>query len=677
MSTCRKLFSTILILIGILISHAETPNHRTIFITADSLLRYPNYIAHGWKYSEGDYPSWSTINYNDSSWREKNPGLYFSLDSAEAFEGMAWFRLHFILDSSLVGKPLAMSMEHLGASKIYLDGTPLRSFGLINGEQTENYDPLETPFIFIVPNPGEHLLAVKYANYNAAKNNKVHRNNRVGFQMMIGDVDTMIFHRHLKDLINSVMMLLSGIFIALCLLHLFMFLYQRSDRSNLYFSLFMLSLALAFLIVFLSSVNHDPAMQLGILYPVNAIFCLGCISFSGFINELHSVRKTRFYVIVSFAATAMILRFLNFPVFGILTIALIICVSLEGVIMIVRAMYKKVEGAFIIGAGLLFFALFVLTLMTFFIVEWGTFDIDDRTTKGRLFIIFFVLTVLSVPFSMSIYQSWRFGKMNRNLALQLEQVKILSEKTLEQEREKQLLLENRKQELETEVHQRTADLRAEKKKSDDLLLNILPAETAEELKSTGHSKAKRIEQVTVMFTDFKNFTQASENLSPEELVHEINACFSAFDTIITSYGIEKIKTIGDAYMCAGGLPEPGTTRPEDVVSAALEMQKFIERMKHERMGKGLPFFELRIGIHTGPVVAGIVGLKKFAYDIWGDTVNIAARMESSGETGKINISGATFNLVKDKFSCMYRGKIQAKNKGEIDMYFVDRRLDAG
>jgi class 3 adenylate cyclase len=309
--------------------------------------------------------------------------------------------------------------------------------------------------------------------------------------------------------------------------------------------------------------------------------------------------------------------------------------------------------------------------MIFSIAEWGKFDIDDRTTQGRLFILFFILTILSIPLSMSIYQSWRFARMNKDLALQLEQVKILSRKTLEQEREKQLLLENRKQELEEEVLQRTADLRAEKKKSDDLLLNILPAETAEELKSTGQSRAKRIEQVTVMFTDFKNFTQTSEKLSAEDLVHEINACYSAFDTIITSYGIEKIKTIGDAYMCAGGLPVPGT-RPEDVINAALEMQQFIERTRLERIEKELPFFELRIGIHTGTVVAGIVGLKKFAYDIWGDTVNIASRMESSGETGKINISGATYELVKNKFNCIHRGKILAKNKGEIDMYFVER-----
>ena len=214
----------------------------------------------------------------------------------------------------------------------------------------------------------------------------------------------------------------------------------------------------------------------------------------------------------------------------------------------------------------------------------------------------------------------------------------------------------------------------EKKRSDELLLNILPSETAEELKSTGTAKAKSFDLVTVMFTDFKNFTQASEKLSPEELVKEINNCYSEFDTIITRYGIEKIKTIGDSYMCAGGLPVTNSTHPEDIVNAGLEMQQFIEKNKAERISKGQPFFDLRLGIHTGPVVAGIVGIKKFAYDIWGDTVNTASRMESSGEIGKVNISGTTYELIKDKFNCTYRGKIEAKNKGQIDMYFVDGNI---
>jgi class 3 adenylate cyclase len=209
-----------------------------------------------------------------------------------------------------------------------------------------------------------------------------------------------------------------------------------------------------------------------------------------------------------------------------------------------------------------------------------------------------------------------------------------------------------------------------KKQSDHLLLNILPLETAEELKSTGKAKAKRFDEVTVMFTDFKDFTQASERMSAEELVTEINFYFSEFDNIISRHNIEKIKIIGDSYMCAGGLPVANETHAHDVVSAAVELQEFMTAQKNERTGQAKSFFELRIGIHTGPVVAGIVGHIKFAYDIWGDTVNTASRMENASEPNKINISGETFEKVKDRFNCSYRRKVTAKHKGEIDMYFV-------
>lgn len=211
----------------------------------------------------------------------------------------------------------------------------------------------------------------------------------------------------------------------------------------------------------------------------------------------------------------------------------------------------------------------------------------------------------------------------------------------------------------------------EKKRSDELLLNILPEETAEELKLTGSAQPKSFDLITVMFTDFKGFTQLSEKLTAKELVSEINECFSAFDHVMQKFGVEKIKTIGDAYMAAGGLPTPNNSHATDVVNAALSIQKFMEEHKAKKIAEGKLFFEIRIGVHTGPVVAGIVGVKKFAYDIWGDTVNTASRMESSGEVGRVNISGTTYEKVKEQFTCIHRGKIQAKGKGEIDMYFVE------
>ncbi|MCB0607171.1 MAG: hypothetical protein KDD12_05610 [Lewinella sp.] len=217
-------------------------------------------------------------------------------------------------------------------------------------------------------------------------------------------------------------------------------------------------------------------------------------------------------------------------------------------------------------------------------------------------------------------------------------------------------------------------IETERQRSDELLLNILPAPIASELKETGKAKARKFNEATVLFTDFKNFTGISEALTPEELVEELDKCFKAFDFIISSYpDIEKIKTIGDAYMCASGLSDRRTV-PTNIVKAALEMQQFLDEQRQERQRLGKPYFEARIGLHTGPVVAGVVGVKKFAYDIWGDTVNIASRMEANCQPGKINISETTFGLVKYKFDCEYRGKIEAKHKGMIDMYYVKKEL---
>lgn len=208
----------------------------------------------------------------------------------------------------------------------------------------------------------------------------------------------------------------------------------------------------------------------------------------------------------------------------------------------------------------------------------------------------------------------------------------------------------------------------EKKRSDDLLLNILPSEVAEELKNKGSAAAKYFDHVTVMFTDFVNFTKVSEQMTPQQLIDELDACFKAFDEIIGRHDIEKIKTIGDAYLAVCGLPKSDANHATRIVQAALEISMF---MSNRAQQLGSLTFDVRIGIHSGSVVAGIVGIKKFAYDIWGDTVNVAARMEQNSEPGKVNISQNTYELVKDKFEFTYRGEIEAKNKGKLGMYFVN------
>jgi len=222
-----------------------------------------------------------------------------------------------------------------------------------------------------------------------------------------------------------------------------------------------------------------------------------------------------------------------------------------------------------------------------------------------------------------------------------------------------------------ELERRHQQVEQQKKTSESLLLNILPAEVADELRTKGMVSPKYFEDVTILFTDFVGFTLATEKLAAEDLVQVLNEYFTEFDQIVSRYGLEKMKTIGDSYMCLSGLPVRNPSHPVDTVLAAFEM---LEAVKN-RARSGGPFeWRVRIGIHTGPVIAGVVGINKFAFDIWGDTVNYSSRMESSGHPNRINLSERTYSRVKDFFACEHRGKVATKEKKELDMYFADGLL---
>ncbi|MFN2336553.1 MAG: adenylate/guanylate cyclase domain-containing protein, partial [Bacteroidales bacterium] len=222
------------------------------------------------------------------------------------------------------------------------------------------------------------------------------------------------------------------------------------------------------------------------------------------------------------------------------------------------------------------------------------------------------------------------------------------------------LFMERQKRLEELIAERTEELQHEKEKSDNLLANMLPKGTAEEIMLKGKAAKTKYNFVTVLFSDIQGFTRIAEEMNPEALIDELDRFFFHFDSLAEKYRIEKIKTIGDAYMCAGGIPERNRTNPVEVVLAALEMQKYMQFMKNDPAKTAARFWDIRIGIHTGTVIAGVVGHKKITFDIWGDTVNTASRMESSGEPGKINISGTTYEFVKDYFICDYRGRMPVK-----------------
>jgi class 3 adenylate cyclase len=224
--------------------------------------------------------------------------------------------------------------------------------------------------------------------------------------------------------------------------------------------------------------------------------------------------------------------------------------------------------------------------------------------------------------------------------------------------------------LEDLINKKNEDLIKVNEKTEALLANVLPKNTADEIMAKGKATKTKYNFVTVLFSDIQGFTQIAEEMNPEVLIDELDKFFFHFDSVVEKYRIEKIKTIGDAYMCAGGIPEKNRTNPVEVILAALEMQQYMSKLKESSLLQGMKYWDIRIGIHTGTVIAGVVGHTKLSYDIWGDTVNTASRMESSGEAGKVNISGSTYEFAKDFFICHHRGKMPVKYKGELDMYFV-------
>lgn len=278
--------------------------------------------------------------------------------------------------------------------------------------------------------------------------------------------------------------------------------------------------------------------------------------------------------------------------------------------------------------------------------------LESRLMVGGIGVIFIFLVVAIITLQY---------KRKTNKKLEAQNKQILKQKSLIEIRQK--------------------ELKAEKARTDALLLNILPALVADELRKNKKVVPRYYKMVTIMFTDFKGFTKIASRMSPGEIVKELDACFIAFDQIIERYEqsvgrkcIEKIKTIGDGYMCAGGIPIENESNPLDMVRVGLAINEYMEKRKIEKEARNEPCFEIRIGINTGPVVAGVVGKKKFAYDIWGDAVNLASRLETSSEVGRVNISDNTYHYVKENFFFTHRGKINAKNKGEVDMYFVDGRV---
>lgn len=471
------------------------------------------------------------------------------------------------------------------------------------------------------------------------------------FPLTIGALEPIVATLHRTDLFNGIYI---GVMAAMILYNLFIFF---TTRARTYFYYFLYISISAFMMMRFRGMGFDifwrdmPIINKGSnLFPCLTVISSVLFSTDYLDMKRYSTKAYKFFWILSgFAGIIIITDFLKIQPFS--NIAFQTIGGITAISLLITAMYIYLKGH---------------KIAKFYIIAWAALLICTiilmLALNGIVPVNFFTLNAFqigsgieAVLLSIALADRINIYKAEREAAQQLAFAKM---------QENERLVKEQNALLEDKVQARTSELIAEKEKSETLLLNILPETIANELKAYGKASPRRHEDVSVMFIDVKDFTRYSETISPEQLVEDLDFMFKGFDKIITKHRVEKIKTIGDAYLCASGLPNGNPQHAQEILRAATEILDFIQHTKAKR-----PFFDIRIGIHSGPVVAGVVGDSKFAYDIWGDTVNMAARMEQNSEAGKINVSQDTFQLVKNLGRFAYRGKIEAKNKGEIDMYF--------
>lgn len=578
----------------------------------------------------------------------------------ENFNGTVWLRFSAINKSEL---PLLIAFGNPELDLIEVFA--IHGFEVIEHNKSGRTIPQDTRYLhnnkvnFILhPNATEYIVKIESVSM-------------LYLPMTLGSASAISSKLHQDDLFNGAVV---GILLVMLLYNFFIFLATR-DKVYLMYCLY-LSFS-TFLIVALEglifnqhwSANHlfNPSHLPNVL---SACTAASAIFFSVRFLEITNKQKLLLW------ANGVIIAYLALGVYVELfvgrSLANILVQSGSGL----TALYLFFVGIYFLIKG--------QKRARFYVVSWGVLLIGA---------IAYVLTLNGIlPVNFVTQNSFKMASVAESVMLSIALADRINtyrrEKTEAQKRalnevlKNERLIKDQNLMLENQVQVRTQELMDEKLKSDQLLLNILPAEIAEELKTKGNAEAKWLENATVLFTDFKNFTALAETLSPTNMVKNLHECFTAFDNITQKYGLEKIKTIGDAYMAAGGLPVPTDDSVKNTVLAALEMQAYIVSRKANfdaqnstNSGKmGGVSFDMRVGIHTGPVVAGIVGVKKFQYDIWGDTVNTAARMEQNSEVGKVNISQNTYEMLKDdpEFAFESRGKIEAKGKGEVEMYFVSK-----
>lgn len=691
---------------------ASTSSTATITLSAASIAQHGFTLQERWLFTEKDSMVFANPDYDDSLWERIGTQERLA-DISPQWKGNGWFRLHIVCDSSIGNELLALVLNHRSAAEIYIDGRRIAAQGLVGRSP---YDEIESTALgLVIPlqdnrsvgstEQRQHCIAVRYSNHNFLNlrsswfyPNIVERY-EAGFGMVIQYYHRASAHvQRVRSVRIIVTMIPLGILLFVAFLYAVFYIFIRRDRTNLYLSLYSISTAvLCFLLLYrLQGQASRYVMAYAAIGTVVAISALALSLMAMLYWVVYGKMLRRvYYMWLPIFAMLIVTRFwMNSLLWNNILFVLIIVGFGDMLVIMVDAFKRKIEDAMIIavGSGVFFLS---AGLYTFLYVQ-------QIQSILWLYALATYCSFLAMPVTLAFFLARRFARVNDKLWEQLDTVKRLSEQALEQEKEKQSLIEKQKQELESVVAERTKQLQesntllneqtrqiqsanlellrknveiaSEREKADEILLNILPAPIAERLKAGEQTIAEKLHDVTVLFADIAGFTRFASTVSPENLVALLDKVFSEFDRLVEQYGAEKIKTIGDAYMAVGGLWQHNSmNHVESMARLALDMQQSVGRLSQDLELIGLT---VRIGLHSGEAVAGIIGTKKLNYDLWGDTVNTASRMESHGEAGKIHCTEQVAIRLRHKFIFSERGEIHVKGKGLMHTYFLEKEFDA-
>ncbi len=639
--------------------------------------------------------------YNDSAWQILSNTE--RLDTMQAWHNYGWFRLRLNVDSTQPILNLSLFLRHRNAAEVYLNGTLLAKHGKVGRSLAEESDEGSSEMAIPLQLHGgrEYVLAIRFSTFHHASVFQRYSPNLLRFYRFGFTANIQDFARHSGEASRTralrliVAMIPLGILLFLSLQHGLMFVFSRRERLNLYVALFTFSMSLLCFSLsyrFLALTSVEILVWNEIFIPFEMALALLALHLA--VDWVALGRRSAWWwrVTMPLALLVIVTRLLTTgDVWNyIVIVTLLLEFSLVAFILW-KADAERRVGSSIIGAGLVicFFsgvAFAGMAILRLFDILW-------------LYALVQYLMFLSMPVSLAFYTARRFDRINTELSKQLDYVQKLSEQALEQEQEKQRLMERQQEDLKRLVEERTEQLQAaneelskqqsaveqvnmqllrrnvsiaaEQEKSEGLLLSILPAPIAKRLKQGEQTIADKYDDVTVLFADIAGFTRFASHIDPQGLVALLDKVFSTFDALAEEYGVEKIKTIGDAYMVVGGLDHHAHSGRETaavMARMAIAMQDAICQLSEEMQVIGLT---VRIGLHRGAAVAGVIGKKKPNYDLWGDTVNVASRMESHGEAGKIHVSEEFVVPLADRFIFRERGDIRIKGKGTMRTYFLE------